>query len=399
LSANTAMMAEAKAIGTLSRSGWRPKRTLVYASWDGEEAGLLGSTEWAETHADELRQKGVLYVNSDSNGRGLITFGGSSQFQHLANEAAGSVRDPECGTSVLERLRDAVEVDGFERAPQGVDALHMLNAAKAGEDLPLAPLGSGSDYTPFLQHLGIASIDLGFKGEDADAGIYHSAYDSYAHFIKFGDPKFAYGVAMAETAGRIVLRAGDADIIPMRFGALAAAVEGYVSEIQRLFEFERSQAAEIRRLTAMGAYKAAADPLAPRAGPPDPGDVAPLEFDPLEAAAALLRQSARTYDSAFERAASADFPLSDAQSAALNVILQEMEQQLLNKRGLPERAWYQHMIYAPGVHSGYGAKIHVVAATLRGAAAKLDAAALQLGPRLGAGSAVKVPTPTPPPDA
>jgi N-acetylated-alpha-linked acidic dipeptidase len=422
-SGNTAVMAEAKAIGALAKTGWRPRRTLVYASWDGEEAGLLGSTEWMETHADELRRKGVLYVNSDSNGRGLLGVGGSFQFGHMVNEVAGGVPDPETGASVLDRMRASIEVGGFERQPAGEDAARKLRAAQAGGDIPLEPLGSGSDYTPFLQHIGIASLDLGFKGEDADAGIYHSAYDSYEHFAAFGDPKFAYGVALAQTAGRIVLRTADADIIPMQFGDLAAGIEGYVVEIERLTESERAETRELRRLVGQRAFALAADPQAPRSAPPDPGDVPRLEFGPLKAASVALGRSARAYDQAFSQAAGTDFRLPAPEVAELNGLLQAMEQTLLSKRGLPGREWYQHMIYAPGLYTGYGVKtlpgireaielrrwteatdyIEVVAGVLDAAAERLDEAARQLTPRLvGAGSARPAgttPTPTPPPDS
>ena len=233
LSGNIAVMAEAKAIGALAKSGWRPKRTLVYAGWDGEEAGLLGSTEWSETHADELRRKAVLYVNSDTNGRGFLFAGGSSSFQHAVNEVAAGVVDPETGASVLERLRARIRIAGPEGNP-GPEGEALLVAAEAGGDLPIEALGSGSDYTPFLQHLGISAINLGFNGEDVDGSIYHSTYDSFDHFIRFGDPKFAYGVALAQTAGHLVLRAADADILPMRFGDLGDAVARYVSDVEKL---------------------------------------------------------------------------------------------------------------------------------------------------------------------
>ncbi|HEY5227694.1 MAG TPA: M28 family peptidase, partial [Opitutaceae bacterium] len=267
LSGNTAVMAEAKAIGALAKSGWRPKRTLVYASWDGEEAGLLGSTEWMETHAAELQRKAVLYVNSDTNARGILKFGGSFQFQHLANEVASGVSDPETGASVLNRLRASLKVGGYERPPSDAEAAGKYRAAMAGEDIPLGALGSGSDYTPFLQHLGIASLDLEYVGEGADAGIYHSTYDSFDHFIRFGDPKFAYGIALSQTAGHIVLRTADADVIPVRFGPLAAAIAGYVAEVQQLAESEREASKSLNKLVSDGAFKLAADPQDPVAAP------------------------------------------------------------------------------------------------------------------------------------
>ena len=417
LSGNVAEMAEAKAIGELAKSGWKPKRTIVYASWDGEEPGLLGSTEWAETHADELQHKAVLYVNSDTNARGFLFAGGSHSFEHLVNEAAGAVPDPESGASVIERLRARVRV-GDNPFRDGAERETMRLAAEEGTDLPLQSLGSGSDYTPFLQHLGISSVNLGFDGEDSDAGIYHSTYDSFDHFVRFGDPKFEYEVALARTAGRVVLRAADADVLPMRFGALARAVEGYASDIAKLADDERDQAKRVQLLLDQGAYKLAADPQERYDAPKSPGDVPRLDFAALRAAASRLTKSAAAYDEAFDRATGNDFRLPAAEVARLNDLLQGLEQTLCSPRGLPGRDWFQHMLYAPGRFTGYGAKtipslreaveehrwldvadyVPVVAGVLNAAADRLNLAATQLTPRLGVGQATPAVTPPPPPD-
>jgi N-acetylated-alpha-linked acidic dipeptidase len=423
LSGNVSVMAEAKAIGVLAKTGWKPKRTLVYCSWDGEEPGLLGSTEWAETHTDELRRKAVLYVNSDTNARGILFLGGSHSFQHMANEAAGDVTDPETGASVLDRYRAKVKVTGHGRNPgTGEDAL--VSAAEGGGDLPLDALGGGSDYQPFLQHVGISTIDLGYSGEDADAGIYHSKYDSFDHYIRFGDPKFAYGVALAQTAGRIVLRTADADIIPMRFGDLAETTARYVAEVQSLNESEHEEARRTKKLIEDGAYKLAADPEQAYLPPPVPDDVPKLDFKPLAEASARLTKSARAYDAAFARAAGFDFQLPSSELAELNHLLQGVEQSLSSKAGLPGREWYQHMLYAAGAYTGYGVKtlpavreaielhqwpeavasIRQVADTLDAASKHLDEAATKLVARLGtapAGAsdgAASRPTQPPPPD-
>jgi N-acetylated-alpha-linked acidic dipeptidase len=425
LAGNIAVMAEAKAIGSLARTGWKPKRTLVYCSWDGEEPGLLGSTEWAETHVDELRSKAVLYVNSDTNGRGILSVGGSHSFQRLVNEVAGDVVDPETGSSVLDRLRAkikvdgrGIKVDGRGMNPSG-DADVLLTAAQSGGDLPLEALGSGSDYTPFLQHVGISSIDIGFSGEDVEAGIYHSTYDSFDHFVRFGDPTFAYGVTLAKTAGRIMLRTADADVLPMRFGDLAETVARYVSEVERLADSERESGESTRRLIDDGSFRLAGDPQETYRPPAIPGDIPHLEFGPLREASARLDRSARAYDAAFKRAAGSDFVLPPGEIAVLNGLLQGMEQSLSSKGGLPGRGWYTHMLYAPGLYTGYGAKtlpavreaielhlwpdavssILMVADTLNAAAARLDKATADLSARLGAAlPAESVPTPTPPPD-
>jgi N-acetylated-alpha-linked acidic dipeptidase len=409
LAGNIAVMAEAKAIGALAKSGWKPKRTLVYCSWDGEEPGLLGSTEWAETHEVELKRKAVLYVNSDTNGRGFLFFGGSHSYQRLLNEVAGDVIDPETGASVLDRLRARLRVDGRAMRVDGrgvnpnADAEAQLAAAEAGADLPLESLGSGSDYTPFLQHVGISSVDLGYGGEDAERGIYHSTYDSFDHFIRFGDPKFAYGVALAQTAGRIVLRTADADILPMRFGDLADIVTRYVSEVEKLVDAEREDARRLKGLVDAGSFKLAGDPQETYLAPTVPGDVPQLDFGLLTEASAHLRKSARAYDRAFERASSKDFQLPGGEISELNLLLQGIEQAFLSKGGLPGRDWYQHMLYAPGLYTGYGAKtlpaireaielrrwpeattyIPIVADAINEAAKRLEEATTKLTPQLG----------------
>ena len=235
LAGNVALMAEAKAIGALVKQGWRPQRTLVYASWDGEEPGLLGSTEWAEAHARELQKKAVMYVNSDTNGRGFLEMGGSHSLQHLVNQVAAGVADPETHVSVLERARAHLLVDasGEHADPDLKDTAKL--AAKGG-DVPIGALGSGSDYSAFLEHLGVASLNLGFGGEDDNAGIYHSRYDSFDHYIRYGDPDFAYGVALSKVAGHIVLRASDASVLPMRFGDFSDTLDRYVHQLHKLVE-------------------------------------------------------------------------------------------------------------------------------------------------------------------
>ncbi len=423
LAGNIAVMAEVKAIGALARSGWKPRRTLVFASWDGEEPGLLGSTEWAETHAEELRRKAVLYVNSDTNGRGIFFAGGSHAFQHMLNEVAGSVLDPETGASVLDRWRARIRANGVEnRSPwMGMtsDEQLMAKAAEAGGDLPIAALGSGSDYTPFLQHLGIAALNIGYAGEDVEASIYHSTYDSFDHYIRFGDPNFVYCAALAQTAGRIVLRASEADVLPMRFTDLADNVDRYASEVEKLTDQERQSAVTINNMINQGVFKLAADPQQVYAPPPSPSDVPILVYAPLNSAVSSLKRSAKAYDAALGRAAAQDYNLPAADLARLNGILQSIEQQLANERGLPGRPWYKHMLYAPGAYTGYAAKtlpgvreaielrrwpdatdyITVVAETLARAAARIDDATGTLTHRERPAAPAKPPSrgPMPPP--
>jgi len=228
LSGDVAMLSEAKALGELAKTGWRPSRTIVYISWDGEEPMLLGSTEWAETHEAELKAKAIVYINTDGNGRGFLTAEGSHQYQHFINQVAADVKDPQTGASVAERLRAKLRADAFDGGKVDAEA---LKAAEAGGDLPLGPLGSGSDFSAFLQHVGVPSLNLGFGGEAESAGSYHSIYDSYDHFVRFDDPGLAYGAALSKLVGRVVLRIADADTPPLRFGDLAATVRtGYPFE-------------------------------------------------------------------------------------------------------------------------------------------------------------------------
>ena len=345
MSGQVAMMAEAKAIGKLVKEGWRPRRTLVYASWDGEEPGLLGSTEWAETHAAELQSKAVLYINTDMNGRGYLDVGGSHALQHFASEAARDVKDPETGASVLTRAVAQRRVAGSAGAGH----------AGSGEDLDLGALGSGSDFTPFLQHLGINSLDVAFDGE-SDYGVYHSAYDSFDHFRRFVDPSFEYVVALAKVAGRLALRTAQADLLPAREGDFAASVAGYGDELHKLADDMRTATLEQGKLLDEHAYTLTSDPTRPLAPPARDAQVPYLNFAALDNAVAKLKQSATAFDLAYARLAAAGDARSAAQRAQMNAILGPLERSLTDARGLPGREWYQHMLYAPGKYTGYGVK-------------------------------------------
>jgi N-acetylated-alpha-linked acidic dipeptidase len=354
LSGQVALMEEAKAIGQLVKTGWRPKRTLVYASWDGEEPGLLGSTEWAEAHADELQKKAVVYVNSDNTDRGFFFASGSHSLQHALNQISAGVRDPETGVSVRDRLRARVEV-----AAQGPGAdertRRLAKAAASGGDMPIEALGSGSDYTPFLQHLGIASIDLRFGGEGEDGGVYHSKYDSFDHYIRFGDPNFAYGVALAETAGHLMLRTADADTPPLQFTDFANTVGMYLDELHELSTSMRAKTEEQDRLAREGAYRLVNDPSRPELPPARETDVPFVELAPLDNALARLKRSAQDFDRSYA-AATAHGALTPDQLARLNAILRGIDQALLYPQGLPGREWFRNLVYAPGMETGYGVK-------------------------------------------
>jgi N-acetylated-alpha-linked acidic dipeptidase len=339
LSGMVALMEEARAVGELARTGWRPKRTLVYAGWDAEEPGLLGSTEWAEHHGSELRQKAVAYLNSDGNGRGFLGVGGSHQLERFVNQIAGDVIDPQTGVTVLERRRAQMAVAGMSPPPG---------------DLPISPLGSGSDYTPFLQHLGIPSLNIGYGGESG-GGSYHSIYDSFDHYTRFGDPTFEYGIALAKTAGRATLRLSNADVLPFRFTSLADRVERYLDEVDQLADDLRAETERHNGLVDQDAFRLAADPTRTFVPPGRKDPVPHLNFAPLRNAVSELREAASTYDRALA-ARMASGGLDRSSALALNAVLRGMEQRLTRAEGLPRRPWFRHQIYAPGYWTGYGVK-------------------------------------------
>ena len=354
LSGNVALLDEAKSIGALVKAGWRPKRTLVYASWDGEEPGLLGSTEWAETHADELQKKLVLYLNTDNSSHGFLAEGGSHSLQVMVNQAAKSVMDPETDVSVDARLRASNENDGFAKGASG-DDVELGKLSLSGGDLPLDPLGSGSDYTVFLDHLGIATLDLGFFGE-GNGGDYHSLYDSFDHYDRFGDPGFKYGAALSKIDGHVVLRFADADVLPFSYGSFADAIGQYVNQLQGLTEGMRAHNEQQNRLIAAHAFTLAANPAQAYVPPVAAERVPFLNFAPLDNALVKLKASAAAYDVAYAAAAAAGFKPQADKLDSLNRDLQGMEQGLLYSGGLPTRPWFKHMVYAAGLYTGYGAK-------------------------------------------
>jgi N-acetylated-alpha-linked acidic dipeptidase len=384
-----ALLEEARAVGELAAAGWRPRRTLIYAAWDAEEPGLLGSVEWAETHAEELREKAVAYVNSDGNSRGYLRMGGSHTLERLVNQAAAEVEDPAKGLGVLERVRARTLLNGSPEEKQ--------RAREAG-DLPLAALGSGSDYTPFLQHLGVASLNLGYGGE-GHYGQYHSAYDSFEHFTRFMDPGFDYGIALARTAGRVVLRLADADVLPFDFTAAARVVGTYVKELEDLADEKRREAEERSRALAEGLYEAVAPPDETLLPPPPLPPVPYLSFAPLKNAHQRLAAAAKTYSQARDAYRAHGEPLPPETLEQLDEILLASERALTRREGLPGRAWYVHHLYAPGFYTGYGVKtlpgvrealeqgdwaqvaeqVDLAAAVLEGFAAQVEEAAELLG--------------------
>lgn len=342
ISGQAAMLEEAKSIGVMVKGGWKPKRTLVYCAWDGEEPGLLGSTEWAEQHADELQKKCVVYINSDGNGRGYLGAGGSHALTIMTDEIAKTVIDPQTGVTVFERGKAA----GAVRA--GSTSAKKEALAKSG--LKLEALGSGSDFSPFLQHLGVPAINVGYGGEDP-GGEYHSIYDSYDDYRRFKDSGFHYGVALSQTAGRMALRMADADVLPFEFKDLYKTINGYVTELVNLLQQTRDNTEVENQLITSGDYKLAADPKKVFVVPATKEAVPYLDFSPLQNALAALQKSTDSLSVIVGKAVKAG-----GDNDALNVKLYEAEQQLLLLNGLPRRPWYKHALYAPGFYTGYGVK-------------------------------------------
>ncbi|MGI9551986.1 MAG: transferrin receptor-like dimerization domain-containing protein, partial [Aurantibacter sp.] len=331
ISGMVALMEEARAIGELARKGQKPKRTLVYCAWDAEEPGLIGSTEWVEDHKKELQEKVVAYINTDGNGRGFLGAGGSHSLQAMVGEVAGAVNDPQKGVSIRERkiARDLV---------------HGGN-----EDFDLYALGSGSDYTPFIQHAGIASLNLSFGGENS-GGEYHTIYDTYPHYKRFKDPGFQYGVALANTAGRITLRLANADLLPFEFKQWHKTVSGYLDEIMKSCSVMRENVDKHNKLVDKNVFELASDPKRPFKKPKKKEAIPYLDFAPLQNEMAALKTT-------IEKFSEMDVSnLSVEKRNGLNKKLIQAEQALTYEKGLPRRGWYKHQIYAPGFYTGYGVK-------------------------------------------
>jgi N-acetylated-alpha-linked acidic dipeptidase len=342
VSGMAALLEEARGVSELMKTGWKPKRTIIYCAWDAEEPSLMGSTEWVEDHWDELSDKAVAYINSDSNGRGFFDADGSHTLETMVNEIAKEVIDPQTGVTVLERRKSA---DATQAST--VKAKKEILAKK---NLTIGALGSGSDYSPFIQHLGIASLNLGFGGEDA-GGEYHSIYDSYDHYKRFKDPTFEYGVALAKTAGRATMRLTNADLLPFDFKGFQKTVSTYATEVTSLIETMRESTEVENQMIAEKRYVLANDPTE-RFNPPASKEAVPfLNFSSLQNAVANLEKSAATFSDLFTAS-----PKPNTNIVNLNKLLFQSERKLLSETGLPRRPWYKHTIYAPGFYTGYGVK-------------------------------------------
>jgi N-acetylated-alpha-linked acidic dipeptidase len=333
---------EARAIGELAKKGFKLKRTLVYCAWDGEEPGVIGSTEWTEDHQNELRNKAVFYLNSDANSRGFISAAGSHTLEPFFNEIANEVMDPQTGVSIKERkyASDMVTADKTARAKMS-----------GNKNIKLGALGAGSDWSGFLQFLGVASLNLGFGGE-GQGGEYHSIYDSYDHFIKFKDPGFQYGIALSKTAGRAMMRMANADVLPFDVNSFYKTVANYVTELKTLLDNTRTETDQENNMIRDKLYDLAKDPTKTYQTPKMKDEVPYLNFSDLENAMEQLKNNTEEFQKQYGSATR--LPID--KQMELNGILYKVERSLINEKGLPRRPWYKHQIYAPGYYTGYGVK-------------------------------------------
>jgi N-acetylated-alpha-linked acidic dipeptidase len=355
ISGLAAMLEEARGLGELHKQGWMPKRTIIYCAWDGEEPALLGSTEWAETHAAELQQHAVAYINSDGNGRGFLEADGSHSLERFINDVARDIEDPETHLTVWKR-KQARAIDQAKTEEK--------DKVRSRADWRIGALGSGSDYTPFLQHLGIASVNIGYGGEDS-SGIYHSIYDDFYFYTHFLDTDFVYGRALAQTGGTAVIRLADADILPFHFTSLADTARTYVEDLQQVVKKKRDEITQRNRDIADGVFTAINDPRRPRVAP-KPEPVPPtIDLAPISRAIDTLAKRAEAFEAACAEAIKEPAATGDARKkkpaaaealTAINARLAQSEQQLTDAAGLAHRDWFKHLLYAPGFYTGYGVK-------------------------------------------
>ena len=318
------------------KQGWKPKRTIILCLWDGEEEGLLGSTEWAETHAEELKRNAAVYINSDGNSRGYLQVEGSHTLEKFMNGVAKDIDDPESKLTVWKRMqsREIANGGGGRGGAAAAGSAQDRNEARSRADLRIGALGSGSDYTAFLDFLGVASMNVGFGGED-QGGIYHSIYDDFYWYTHFADTNFVYGRALAQTAGTAVMRLADAELLPYDF-------DDFTDTVRRYDE---------------GVFAAVVDPRTPMLAPPREAVPPFLNFAPLDNGLAALQRTTEQYDkalgSAMENGGAA---LARAALKEANDKLVAVERALTLNEGLPNRPWFKHQIYAPGFYTGYGVK-------------------------------------------
>jgi len=349
ISGASAVLEEGRALGELLKQGWKPKRTIIYCLWDGEEPGLLGSTEWVETHLPELRQHAVMYVNSDSNGRGFWRASGDHRLERFINDVGRDIQDPEKPQlTVWQRAR----LQRIARASGAEDRGDLRRAPQ----LRIGALGDGSDYAPFLDHAGVAALNLGFGGEGG-GGVYHSIYDDFYWYTHFADTKFVYGRALAQLAGTAVMRMADAEMLPLSFGDSADTIARYVKELETLLKTEQDKQKEVNQQLDEGVYEATSDPEHPTVAPKREELPPFINFAPLENGSAAMKRSADHFEKALAKAQEhGGSAYSSNALQKLNHKLIEAQRAFLDENGLPERPWFKNQIYAPGAYTGYGVK-------------------------------------------
>ena len=338
ISGMVALLAEAKSVAKLAKSGKRPARTIIYAAWDAEEVGLIGSTEWAEEHADELKEHVVAYLNTDGNSRGFVNIGGSHVLERFFNQIIEEVRDPLMDISLKERKID-LKLNN--------NSAQKRKDAEKRSDIRINPLGSGSDYTPFLQHLGISSANISFGGEARD-GSYHTLYDTYEHYTTWRDPNLIYGVSLAQVAGRATLRLANSERLPFEFKGFADNIDLYIGELEELADSMRVDTKDKNSMIIDGTYTAALDPTKTISPPTIKDSVPYFNFSPLKNALAELKESATNFETVGQ--------INKKSTKELNNLLYTVERLMIRDEGLPKREWYKHYIYAPGFYTGYGVK-------------------------------------------
>jgi N-acetylated-alpha-linked acidic dipeptidase len=348
LSGMSAVLEEARMLGELHKQGWTPKRTIIYCAWDGEEPGLLGSTEWVETHGEQLQKHAVAYINSDSNGRGFFHASGSHDLEKLINDVVRELNDPEKNISVWQRAR----LSRIANAKNPEERSEIRKRA----DLAIGALGDGSDYASFLDHAGISALNIGYGGEN-DADSYHSIYDDFDWYTHFVDTDFSYGRAMAQTGGTTVLRLADADIIPFEYVGMAETIAKYVTELEKQLKDMQEEITERNLELKEGVFTATADPRKTSVPPPHETTPPYMNFAPLKNGVEAIKRSAERYQSAAAKAQAETAPALSPQALdSLNTDLLKIQRTFLTERGLPERPWFKHQVYAPGAYTGYGAK-------------------------------------------
>ena len=347
ISGMVSLMEEARAIGELTKTGWRPKRTLIYAGWDAEEPGLLGSTEWVEHNLKDIKENMVVYINTDGTGAGYLSMGGSHSLEKFVNEVIRDVKDPVHDVSLDSRLRSRMRVREFNVGAS------ELNEESERTDLRIYAMGAGSDYTAFLHHAGVPALNMAFGGESG-GGAYHSLYDTYEYYKRFSDGDFIYGTTLSKVNGRLVLRLSEADILPFRFVNMVENIGKFIEENKKLSQTVEQITKLRNKLLDNNDFTISRNPNKTYLQPERLGQVPEFDFKPLDDAFARLSSSAWKYEEVLLKFKKGS--LSAEKKSEINALLRKVDQAFTNSNGLPRREWFRNMLYAPGYYTGYGVK-------------------------------------------